>query len=322
MKKCLIIMTIFIFIAGCGQKTLSLPALDANKLLITHIKEPILAVIDTTKNEVIHHEQFNFSVQSLTKIGDHQVALAGKYEKEVLLLNLTNGNMRTLFSSGSGVTDLLYDAHSGILFLTDAIKNEVIFMDVSTETVIARIDVGGDPVAMDVYGDTLYVLNDDDATISVIEISTNRLLRTFPVLERPTDLVATSEYVWVGGHGSFSKLNEKVYVYEASTGNLVEKIKVGLMPIALFSDKSRDEIWVLSHGSNELHVIDTRSFAEKGKFPTGDNPYYLTADSHYMYVTALDGDKLTVVDRKNYVIKHEISLFSGPYGIVTGGEDE
>lgn len=322
MKRSLGILLLLLIMAGCGQPTISLPAIDEHHILITHIKEPILAVVDKRTQDIVHQEELEFSIHSLAKIGDHQVALAGKHEKKVLLLDLLHSKLHKLPSSFSAVTDLLYDDVHGLLFITDAIRNEVIFWDMDEEKIRARVQVGSYPAALAIRDQALYVLKEDDAAVSIIDILSESIVQTFSVVERPTDVVVDGDYVWVGGHGSFSEMNEHIYVYDASTGAPVGKVKVGLMPIALYADQYSEDVWVISHGSNELHWVDKHTFDVKGKIQTGENPYYITADSTSVYITALDGDKLTVLDRQKGEIRKEIELLSGPYGIVLGGNKD
>lgn len=322
MKKSLFGIILFAFIAGCHHTSIVLPQLDEHQVLVTHIKVPVLAVIDIDKNEIVHKQQFNFLIQSVLKIDNQQLVLAGKHEKEVKLLDLSSNKSRTLIHSVSSIADLLYDTESQMLFAADALRNEVIFFDMAQDAVTTRVNVGAYPTALALQDEVLYVLNEGDASVTLIHVPTRKIMNTFKVVERPTDLVVKQDNIYVGGHGASIELNEFVHVYDKSSGALVEKIKVGLMPVALYSDRHSEDIWVLSHGSNELHTIDPQSFTVSHELTMGENPYYITGDSHYIYVTALDGDKLTVIDRQKYMISQELTLFAGPYGIVSGGSND
>lgn len=320
MKKCLILFAgIVMLLSGCKSLSLSLPPLESQHVLITHVKEPLLTVVDVDKKEIVHEEPFKFNVQSFEKIKDRYVAVTGKIESKVFLIDLQTGKVRSLISSVASITDMLYDHWRDFLYLTDAKHNEVLVFDVEKEEIIKRIQVGNYPNALAVDKSFLYVLNGDSNHVTVIDLSKHETVLTFPVVEHPTDIVVNERYVWVGGHGSYGELNEFVYVYEKMNGNFVKKVKAGLMPIAFHIDEGGQELFVLSHGSNELHIIDIDTFRVKKRLLTDDNPYYVTADERYIYVTTLDGDTLHVFDRKTYTSKEKFSLRSGPYGIVLGG---
>ncbi|MFA8439829.1 YncE family protein [Pueribacillus sp. YX66] len=320
MRKWIVfIVGIVLLVSGCNYTSLSVPPLEKHHVLITHIKEPMLAVVDLKKSKIIYEEVFEFNIQSLARIDHHQLAVAGKLESEVLLIDLYNGEVRTLLSPVSSVTDLFYDDAHQMLVLTDAKHNEAVLFDMDKEEIIKRIKVGSYPNSISADESFLYVLNGDHGTVSVIDLFTYEVVRTFPVVEHPTDIVVNGRNVWVGGHGSYGELNEYVHIYDASTGKLVEKVKAGSMPIAFYTDERDEDMFVLSHGSNEMHIIDKESFRVKEKIETSDNPYYVTADEQHIYVTALDGDTLLLVDRKTYAVTEEYALQAGPYGIVLGG---
>lgn len=319
MRSWFVLLTVIIVIvSGCHHAPLAFPPLEEGQVLVTHVKEPKLSVIDLEEKALIHEEKIEFNIQSLTRLNADELVVAGKLESEVLTIHLKNGKVDSLISSVPSITDLYYDDRHPLLFLTDAKHNEVLFFNLEQEKLVEKVAVGRYPNAMVADASFLYVLNGDDGAVSVIDLATYDVVRTFPVVEHPTDLIVTEEYVWVGGHGSYGELNEDVYIY-TKTGELVERVKAGSMPIALYTDFESEDMFVLSHGSNEMHVIDKETFQVKEKVKTADNPYYLTGDEQYIYVTTLDGDRLHVIDRKTYTIRDEYSLPSGPYGIVLGG---
>lgn len=306
-------------LSACSHEPLSIPIIDKNQVLVTHIKDPKLAVIDLMEGDIIDSLPFEFTVQSMTNIGSNKVALAGRLESEVLLIDLNSGQVNSLISDIPGITELYFKENEEWLLMTNAQFDEINIYDMNKRDELQRIQVGSFPIAMAVDDDLLYVVNGDDGTVSVVDLRTNEVLTTYDVLERPTDILVVGDYFAVAGHGSFGDLNEYIYLYKQNTGELVEKIKVGFMPIKFYVDQHSEDIAVLCHGSNEMYLLDKAAFTVHTKVATGENPYYVTGDENYLYVTGLDGDNLLLFDRKTYVKKAEFSVFSGPYGIVLGG---
>lgn len=318
MKKSFLLLILFIYLAGCSNPTLSLPEMDQHKLLITHVKEPLLTVIDLKKQEVIQEDTLPFTVQSFAKM-DQKLVMANKGAQEVLTLDLATGKIRPLTSAISSITDLWYDQEEKMLYMTDAGSDELLIFDPARGKITKRIKVGKYPQAISLHKPFLYILNGEETSVSVIELATHKVIHTFPVVEHPTDLIATDKHIWVGGHGPYGDLNQHVYVYAAPGGQLVEKIKAGSMPIALYRDKLGNQMLSVSHGSNELHVIDCDALQVKRSIATGENPYYVTGDKDHIYVTTLDGEQLMVFDRKTLAVKQVYALRAGPYGILLGG---
>lgn len=316
----IVLLLLIVAMTGCKQDTVTLPELHKDNILVTHVKKPLLTVIDRAQQEVVHEEQLNFIAQSLARVNNEQLVLASQGEPSIRMLNLADGTIRTLDLSAPEVTCLYVDDARQLLFIAEAEHEEVIVFDLESETVLHEIEVGRYPNAMDVNGQFLNVLHGDEATVSVVDLFTYEVVHTFPVVGHPTSIIATDDTVWVGGHGATGELNKHVHVYEAQSGELLAKIQAGTMPIALYHDAHSEDMFVLSHGSNELHVIDLATMAVKERIPTGDNPFYLTGDKQFIYVTALDGNELLVIDRQRYEVVERYELPAGPYGIILGGD--
>lgn len=314
-------LILLIGLAACNQIELSLPELDHDKILVTHLKKPRLSVIDRTKQQVIHEEQLEFTVHFLAQISSREIALASQEKDAVYILDVSRNTLHPINITVSEVTHLFYDHTQHRLLVTEARDQEVIVYDLARETELNRIKVGLYPTALALDQSHMYVLCGDSATVTVVDLASDEIVNNFPVVEHPTAIVAEDGMLWVGGHGAPGELNRHVHVYEAASGRQVSQIETGSMPIALYTDAFSDEMFVLSHGSNELHIIDIPSMSVKGVIQTGGNPFYVAGDEQHVYVTALDGNNLIVVDREHHHVRESYSLDAGPYGIVLGGHD-
>lgn len=317
----LLILTVAIGIFGCSNnQQLALPLLDENNVLVTHMKEPTLSVIDLQRNQVIHQETFEFIVHAIAQTDSDRLAVANKFGSNIVVLDLHSKKKRDLNVEVYSVSDLLYDDERRLLFATEAEKNRVAVIDMEQGKIKQTIQVGHYPQKMTLVDQLLYVLNGESATVDVIDMNRFEVVQSFSVLEHPTDLVVVGDAVWVGGHGPYGQLNEHVYIYERSSGQLIDKVRAGLMPVAFYYDDESRCLYALSHGSNEMHWIDVETYTVEGMMITSDNPYYVTGDDRYIYVTTLDGNEMIVFDRQRRDIVEKYSLQSGPFGIVLGGK--
>jgi len=124
----------------------------------------------------------------------------------------------------------------------------------------------------------LYVPNEYDNTVSVIDISTNSVVATIPVAGAYADTAAISPngalvYV-VSESGTVS-------VIDTSSNTVVSTIGVGAQPyFAAFSpDGSR--AYVTNHGSNTVSIIDTASDSVLTNINVGNGrPVQLIAATH------------------------------------------
>ncbi|WP_209121950.1 YncE family protein [Alkalihalobacillus sp. BA299] len=319
MKKNLIIFVFIFLLAGCQPLHLSLPD-NEPLMLISHLKEKKLSFIDLTTLDVVYSEAFPFEIHSLEMVAPNQVILAGKLEEELLLLDLRSGSIETLFEFGQGITSMNFDKREQHLILTDAKNNQLHVYHLKKKEKVTSIDVGKNPLqaTLDDDGKYIYVISGGPSTVTVIDRTTFEVKLTFPVVEMPTDIHFDGQYIWIAGHGHFTKWSESIKAYDPLTGKKVKEIQVGLMPVYFYADSIGDEFYVLCHGSNELYVIDRNNYQVKQSVRVGDNPHYMSASERHLFVTSLDGNKLSVIDRDTYKVETEIELTAGPFGIAIG----
>ncbi|MFV8828805.1 YncE family protein [Alkalihalobacterium sp. APHAB7] len=320
-KKVVLAVLLFLFVlTGCQQLHLSLP--DKQPLvMVTHLKDKKLSFIDLESYEVVYSEEFPFQIHSLETIGPNQVAIAGKLEDEVLLVDLHSGRIETLLEFGQGITSMNVDEKEQLLYITDAKEHQLHVYQLENKQKLVSIDVGSNPIQanLDENGEFIFVLSSGETpTVTVINRLNNEVELIFPVLELPTDLLYDGHYLWVAGHGHFTNWNESIEAYNPFTGEKVEEIHVGLMPIFIYDDMAGDHFYVLCHGSSDLYAIDRNTYEVKERVVVGDNPHYMSASLQHLFVTGLDGNVLSVIDRHTYEVVKEIKLAAGPFGVSIG----
>jgi YVTN family beta-propeller protein len=82
--------------------------------------------------------------------------------------------------------------------------NSLAAIDAATGRVVAEVPVGAEPAAVAVGGDSVWVLNADDQTISRVDANTKEV-RTLAIGATPTDIAANAESVWVGNGGKLAR---------------------------------------------------------------------------------------------------------------------
>jgi len=99
-------------------------------------------------------------------------------------------------ASAAVVLALTLGSDSGVV----APPNSVAAIDPVSRTVVAAIPVGAAPTTVAASDDWVWVINSNDGagTISRINPSSRRVVRTFSVLGTPRDLVAAAGSLWVG----------------------------------------------------------------------------------------------------------------------------
>ena len=160
-------------------------------------------VIDTATNTVSTTIQpfYEATVQSLGITSDGRYVYATANNGVVIAIINTLNNIVSIITSGNGTCQCTLD---GIAITPDGkyaytlandVPNNVIVTEIATNTQIAPIPVGSNPVdiAITPDGKYAYVINKDSNTISVIDTATNIVSSTIENISSPTYIIITGQ---------------------------------------------------------------------------------------------------------------------------------
>ncbi len=137
----------------------------------------------------------------------------------------------------------------GSLWLTNKAGNSVSEFDPRRDRVVSQVTVGGAPIAIAVWGRTLWVANFGDDTVSRIElpepgVNQPRTVETFPVGDGPVDLAADETGVWVA-----NSLDRTVSRIDPESGDVVATIDIGNEPRRIAAGEGA--VWVTVQAPGE-----------------------------------------------------------------------
>ena len=179
--------------------------------------------------------------------------------------------------------------------------------------VTTTICVGKNPVSMvqQPSGGKVYVVNQGDATVSVIDPVSLQVIGTVPVGSNPSAIAVNQDgsYVFVANQGS----NTLTAIHTAD--ETTTSINVGTGPNSLFFDKVRTRLYVTNGGSNDVSVLDLSQTAPTvlvqhvalgaGAIdPTGLVPL---ADGSRYYVVNAGSNNVSVIDASSNTLSASTS---------------
>lgn len=318
MKHFTIVLAFFVvLVGGCHVERLDVPEDDASYLLVAHVKEDKLSFIDIHTNELLLVENSPIAITQLASIVDGKVLLTSENETAVMELNLQEGTLSPFVELNQGLTNLLYNEQDG-LYVADTLNHYVHRISYYDQDVIGQIAIGSHPVDLEFGDDELFVLSGDEHEVTVVDLELQHLLRTFSVVERPAGMYYDGERLWVGGHGPYGDLNRMIYAYDPKSGELLQKVEVGLMPIAFYADDTSPYFYVLCHGEHAIYQMDQKTNEVVDVLTVGQNPNQVMGNREHLYVSNLDGDSISVIERNTFEVIAEISVAAGPYAMVLG----
>ncbi|EDL63537.1 YncE family protein [Bacillus sp. SG-1] len=323
MNRILFIIYIgFFFIGtGCENARLPLPENAEDSLMVSHLKDARLTFIDKENQRVTGTVELDETIADMVRIDDEHIAYTSRDSGSLTLLNTKSGNVKQWEDIGSGVNELLYSEETRQLFLADSRNNQVQVFNMDEEKITSTIPVGKFPLSMalDEKDRLLFVVNQQSSSVSAIDIDGLEVTREFLVPYLPEGIWIKESKLYVGGHGPVhGELNRFVYVIDADSGEQLDRIEVGLMPVKFFSPPAGKDLYVVCHGSHELYKVSTDG-AGTENIKVGANPYDVTGNEDYLYVSSIDSNSLFILNLSTFDITSEIDISGGPVVIIEGG---
>jgi streptogramin lyase len=119
-------------------------------------------------------------------------------------------------------------------------------------TIEARVKVGDSPVGVGLEGDSAWVANEGDGTLTRVDLKTRRVRGApIPVGKNPREVATGRGSVWVANFGSAS-----VTRVDADSGRVLQTVPVGLGPVDIAV--GRTSVWVSTQEARVVK-IDARS---------------------------------------------------------------
>lgn len=187
-------------------------------------------------------------------------------------------------------------------------------------TAVARIPVGKWPVDLAIvslgpsnWGTKLYVTNQGSNSVSVVDMGSNRVVKTIPVGAYPHGVVADYHRVYVANQES-----NTVTVIDAVADQVVATIPVGKWPYGVAVTYGGDRVLVANYRSNTVSVIDRSNHSVIATVAVGMRPVKIVApDGPYplAYVTNEGSNTVSVIDLGTNTVVATIPVGLWPNGI-------
>ncbi|MDE1862275.1 MAG: type VI secretion system tube protein Hcp [Thaumarchaeota archaeon] len=226
----------------------------------------------------------------------------GDRGKDMLLVSVSGqdktGGNGTLSITVINSTGSIVYRNSGTVRGHIEIKNE----DVDdANSVVGNVTVGNTPemLAFDRDDGKIYVANNADGTLSVIDGRTNSVASTIKVGSGPQGVAFDQRNgrVYVTNTGTSFDGNT-VSVIDARAGKVTGTIKVGTGPIGVAFDGKNDRLYVANTNSRSVSVIDAGTDAVVATVPVGSGPNSVAVDdrANKVYVTNFFDGTVSVID--------------------------
>jgi len=181
---------------------------------------------------------------------------------------------------------------------------------------VESMHVGGYPygVAVNTQTDRIYVANNGDGTLSVIDGSSNQVISTVPGTSGALEVAVNpnTNMIYVT-----NPLGNEVFAINGSSNSILSVIPVGNTPEGIAVDSNSNRVFVANLKDNSVSVIDGSSNKAISTIAVGRSPYSVAVNTQTgrVYVTNSQGNTVSVIDGSSNSVTSTLAVGSNPYAV-------
>ncbi len=321
----LVLLAFLVGNAGCGTK--EPPAAPSGTVYVANEDDSTVSVIDGASRSVIATIPVGKWPHyiALDPAGNYAFVTCGDSGSISVIDTAANRVARTIEGVTGDPQQIAIHPSGKLAYAPCYDEGNVKVIDLVDGKVKATIPVGESPqsVAISTDGKLVYVLSLHSSDGSVIDTASNTVTATFPTGEGSCGIAISPDghSLYIGGHGAGmwmakGQMNEEIRVFDATTFTRQRTIHCGIMPIAVRFSLDGSRAYVTSHGSGELHIVDTAAGkASSIKVGNDCRDMAVTADRKWVYVSNRGSNTVSLVDAGARKVTATIQVGKGPVGI-------
>jgi len=297
---------------------------DQAKLFVSIPEKKQIAVIDTSRWEVLHHIEAGLRPARLALQPDEQYLWAtgeGAAETSVTAFRTDTFAPVATLSIGRGPHAIAVTRNSSFVFVTNGEDDSVSIIDTRALAKAKEIKIGRGPVAAaySELADAVYVCAAGAGEIAVLDAKTLALTKTIGTKPGLADIAAAP-----GGRHllAVNRKTDTVEIIDASSAEIIQTGTVGKAPFQI--SFSRDLAYINHLGTSEIFMVPLSQIGRRGEplsvvtFPAGQHPLGETwQGSPAARIVPLPGEGAVLVadtrDRAIYFYKEGMAAPMGTF---------
>lgn len=268
--------------------------------------------------------QFNINQGYALEFGDQYMRIKseGAYvvENSVSVTSATNANPAVFTSAAHGFEDgdWLYGTGfpgvlNNIIYATGLSADSITIVD---NGVISSVAVGDGPegVCVSPDGNTLYVANSSDDTVSVISVQTRAIIATVSVGSSPNGIAITPNgtEVYVANFDS-----DNVSVISTVSNTVTHTITVGNGANGVAVTPSGTKVYVSNFFGGTVTPITVSTHTAGSAIAVGSGPGGIATNPvfNYLYVANFGSDDVYIIETAGDTVSASVTVGDGPEGL-------
>lgn len=266
------------------------------------MKKTILSIFATTTLLLISCNNNETGTPTSTAY-EEVIAVANRGAGTISLMDAKTNNVNsTIAIPGSEPMYVVYVPSKDKLYVGDRAGKKIHIVNPKTKAIETAISVGNGVFHMwaDGLGNQLWVNNDIDNTISVINLNNNTVVQTINVGMKPHDVFVTQNgsTAYVSVFNSDPAMPDKIFSYSTSNYAKTGEANVGKDP-HLFHLPTSNKLFVPCQ-SGQLYTLNgsNLSLISNNAFE-GAHGVFASPDQSTIFVTNISGQKLYSINSSN-----------------------
>lgn len=175
------------------------------------------------------------------------------------------------------------------------------------------------PAATPLHAESLFVVCQSGAEISVIDLSAGAVAERIPVPKAPAGIAVSPDggtaYVTHPDAGLLTRI-------DTTTRQVVDTTFIGGQPFAVVADPDGDTLYVSDWAGDAVHRLDGRTLARTGTVGVGRAPAGLALDAHRrrLYSADRESDAVSVIDIARFSRIASVPVGRAPYAFDAGND--
>jgi len=322
----LVLLAFMLGVISCGRGE-NPASEEAGTVYVVNEGDNTVSVIDGIRRSVIATIPVGKSPHYIVLDPSSKYAYVtnGESNSVSVLDTATNRVVSTIEGVGRDPQQIVIHPTGKFAYVPSYDTANVHVIDLAGTRVTATIPVGENPqsIAISPDGERVYLINLHNPQAMVIDTVTNRVIDKFTTGEGGCGIAISpdSQRLYFGGHGTGmwmgkGEMNRDVRVIDAKTFAQLFQIRCGIMPIAVKFSRDGKQAYVVSHGSGELHIIDTATNkATSVKVGRDCRGVADSKDGKWAYVSNRGDDTVSIVDVAAKKAVATIRVGKSPVGI-------
>jgi YVTN family beta-propeller protein len=279
-----------------------------------------ISVVDSTSNSVVRYILVSY-LPFISGAGpvNGQVFVGGACPGGLAELNATTEIIGSCISFPGKAVDPVYDPSNHLLYVSDGYE-WVQVINVSRDVIVSSIFIGDSPywagpweMSIDPRNNTLFVANTDWTNVSVISLSTDRLVASVNAGAEAALYDPADNSEWLSAFVSPGY----VYRFNASTYAPLAKVSVGSYPDQMLYDPFTHTVYVANSGSGSVSVLNATTSSLVTNFSVGAGAYALGLDPNdgLVLCTSAWSNDVTVIDARTNTFLMTLPAGSWPRSV-------